>query len=229
MSTQGPNSPGTAADDATVGVTAWSNPNNAKVQDSVNATAIRSNGTGIGQTHYLLVSNFGFTIPTNATINGIAASVVYSANNAGFDKDTSVKLSKGGVIGGTNKATNAIIANGTLVYGSVSDLWGQTWTPTDVNASNFGFAFSTTIDPTSFNQQDQVDYISITITYTYLVLTADQGSYTLTGNATALSKGYNLIATVGLYVLTGQLFNFSSLWTRLAKSVSTFTNQNKSS
>jgi hypothetical protein len=39
MTSSGPNSPGTMADDATVGTVAWNNPNNAKVSDNAPTVA----------------------------------------------------------------------------------------------------------------------------------------------------------------------------------------------
>lgn len=136
MATQGPQSPGTTVDDSSVGVTAWTNPNNTQVSDAVYATAvIGDNSTtlstssirlvkggvisgsdlsdgaawptpaegylsyggssnlwglslspadvnssnfgvvlscvGFLTSHYLKATNFGFTIPAGATINGV--------------------------------------------------------------------------------------------------------------------------------------------------------------
>lgn len=230
MAAKGPNAPGTAVDDATVGTVAWSNPNNAKVLDSVYAKTSKNMGTGTADSHFLLVSNFGFAIPLGVTILGIVANVVYTTNNTGFNKDATVKLVKGGVIGGTDKSTDAIIAPGTLVYGGTTDLWGQTWTPSDINDSTFGFAFSTTINPVTFNMEDDVDIITLTVYHSEVTMIAAQGSYTLTGQSITLTRQILMTVTVGLYALTGQIATLaSSLWTRLTKSVSTFTNQSKSS
>ena len=143
MASQGPNSPGTMADDATVGTTVWANPDNAKVSDNVYAGTpsdwysspysdnsvkiVKSDGT-LGTTdkatgdewpssdayvsygsstdlwgetwtaedindvnfgavisgkdgydyvysHYLKATNFNFSIPTGATIDGILLEV----------------------------------------------------------------------------------------------------------------------------------------------------------
>jgi hypothetical protein len=54
--------------------------------------------------------------------------------------DDSVKLEKGGVIGGNDKFLTAEwpVTLTYSSYGSASDLWGQTWTSSDINASNFG-------------------------------------------------------------------------------------------
>ncbi len=58
--------------------------------------------------------------------------------------DNSVKLVKGGIISGDNKATGTPIANGGTYksYGSSTDLWGLSLTPSDINSGNFGVAYS---------------------------------------------------------------------------------------
>ena len=87
-------SPGTIADDATVGTVAWTNPDNAKVSDNVYATVSL---IGIGISHYLKATNFGFSIPTGATINGILVEIekkdISAAVSGGHDEY--VKIVKG--------------------------------------------------------------------------------------------------------------------------------------
>ena len=150
-------SPGTMADDATVGTVAWTNPNNAKVSDGVYAVAnsivddpiivensikiIKSDGTigttnkstgatlpttdtyisygsssdlwddtwtaedindvdfgmvfsvrapGAAITHYLKATNFGFSIPSGAIINGILIEVEQKRGTSGFNNRASV-------------------------------------------------------------------------------------------------------------------------------------------
>ena len=51
-------------------------------------------------------------------------------------------------------------------YGTTSDLWGTTWTPADINASNFGVALSANSSGTGATRTASVDYIQITVTYT---------------------------------------------------------------
>jgi hypothetical protein len=75
---------------------------------------------------------------------------------------------KGGVIGGTDKSTGAL-QPGTLsyvTYGGSSDLWGQTWTPADINASDFGLAFATQIggkDGTTISNYLKITGFSFTV------------------------------------------------------------------
>ena len=71
-------SPGTLADDDTSGTETWSDPTNAAASDDSYATNSRS-GTSV-QTHRLKATNFGFSIPTGATIEGIEVSVERKAD-----------------------------------------------------------------------------------------------------------------------------------------------------
>ncbi len=48
-----------------------------------------------------------------------------------------------------------------------ADLWGTTWTPADINASNFGVALS--VNSTN-NRIAYVDYMQISVTYTVTVV-----------------------------------------------------------
>jgi hypothetical protein len=64
------------------------------------------------------------------------------------EEDSTVKLVKGGVISGNNKALPGIWSPGghqNFTYGGAGDLWGLALTPTDVNSpSGFGAAINIT-------------------------------------------------------------------------------------
>ncbi len=49
-------------------------------------------------------------------------------------------------------------------YGTTSDLWGTTWTAADINNANFGLKFTAKAGTTATTAN--VDYITITVTYT---------------------------------------------------------------
>lgn len=66
---QGPLNPGTRTNNASGGSVAWINPNNSSASDNTYAEATD------GLSNFLSVSNFGFTIPASATINGIQLDV----------------------------------------------------------------------------------------------------------------------------------------------------------
>lgn len=163
-------SPVTMADDGSVGTIAWNNPDNAKVSDNIYAQAIHGSG---GYSHYLKATNFGFSIPTDATIDGIVVEIERSCDSSDpdFAIDSEVKIVKfNGTIGTENKAdtvNNWPITDTYKSYGSSSDLWSESWSASDINNSNFGVVLSV------LNGNDgpelaysYVDHIRITIYYT---------------------------------------------------------------
>lgn len=95
-------------------------------------------------TDRLIATRFNFAIPATATILGIEVQI----NRAISDLDPSsnivdhqISLFKNAVLQPTNKA-NLLLpwpvgAPVVEVYGGPTDLWGTTWTPAQINASNF--------------------------------------------------------------------------------------------
>lgn len=202
MTTQGPNSPGTTVDDATVGNVAWTNPNNVQSNDAVYST---STLVGPQFTHYLNATNFGFTIPTGTTINGITVESEMKKDAVDI-RNLYAKIVKGGVIGTTNKATSNINEIPTTeayeTFGGSADLWGLTWTPADINASNFGFVISSQAQ-TGSSGTVYIDHIRITVTYTLNVPIVTTQSVTnidittATGNGNVTSDGGTTITERG--------------------------------
>lgn len=173
---QGPNSPSTIVDDATVGTVEWVNPDNAKASDNVYAV-FTSGGTDIS--HYLKATNFGFSIPTGATINGILAEVegkvgAFSYYVDGFAVKANV-IKTPRFQQGIFTTTEAYIP-----YGSSSSLWGQAWTAADINDSGFGIAIDTN---SGFGAS--IDHIRITVYYT-----AGGNAMTFTGNLNISGLGF---------------------------------------
>ena len=121
-------------------------------------------------THYLKASNYGFNIPTGATINGITVVINKSSNtsvNVCF-RDNIVRLIKGGVIQtAVNRASgnNWPTALGASNYGNATDLWGSTWTPADINDPNFGAVLSVN-NNSGATRTLTVDYVQINVSYT---------------------------------------------------------------
>lgn len=145
----------------------WSNTARAETNDGQYATA-RLNGE---TSEFLRCTGYGFTIPPGAIINGITVSIerASSRTSNGGSRDHAVRIVKGGTIGTVDKssATSYSDVDAVQAYGGAADLWGQIWTPTDINAANFGAAFKA-IKP-SGNGPDHfvsVDYIEIVVDYT---------------------------------------------------------------
>ena len=73
MGNTGATSPGTMADDSTIGTITWSNPDNAKASDD--SRSIANHVSAASTSHYLKATNFGFSIPAGSTIDGIVVRV----------------------------------------------------------------------------------------------------------------------------------------------------------
>jgi hypothetical protein len=107
-----------------------------------------------GDTNTLFIEGLGFNIPAGASILGISVRAYRGTNRANAVSDVTVKLLKAGVATGNNKAAagfwpqilwNAynIPLNGgiSITYGGPTDLWGASWTPSDINNATFGVEF----------------------------------------------------------------------------------------
>jgi hypothetical protein len=109
------------------------------------------------------------SLSSKALTGGSSPNVGFSNTTSGVGaviKDTTVQLLKAGSPVGTNKASGATwdVVSNAIPYGSTSDMWGTTWTPADVNASNFGLRFVAK----NFGAKTataSIDYVSITVTY----------------------------------------------------------------
>lgn len=160
-------SPGTVVDDASAGSAAWSNPANAAASDDTYATA---SAAGTVLSRRLKATNFGFTIPDGATVDGIVVEAEVKRSGAASEV-FAVRVVKGGTVGAQNRASDAPASIGTSdaykTYGSSSQLWGETWTPADINSSDFGAAVQVTLDTLDDTTSTvSVDHIRVTVHYT---------------------------------------------------------------
>jgi hypothetical protein len=51
------------------------------------------------------------------------------------------------------------------VYGGPEDLWGETWTPADLNSEDFGVALNAIYTDTAGNGRAYVDIVYVTVNY----------------------------------------------------------------
>ena len=164
MASEGWNSPSTIVDDGSYGTLTWSNPGNAGASDNSDASVAFS---GSGISHYLKATNFGFSIPSDSTIDGIVVEIERAASTTNRISDSRVRIVKGGTIGSTDKAATSTYyptSDAYASYGGNSDLWGETWSYTDINATNFGVVLS--CGNIVGTQTGYVDHIRITVYYT---------------------------------------------------------------
>lgn len=170
MASQGPNNPGTlASSSASGGSASWANPGNAASSD--NSYAIASINPSFGYTHYLKATNFGFSIPSGVTINGIIVEIERQAPSNTYVYDKEVRIVKSdGTISTTNRYKVGYWpydgVDRVISYGSSSDLWGESWAYSDINDADFGVAFSVKSDSGKYVVYPQVDHIKITVYYT---------------------------------------------------------------
>lgn len=169
MATAGPNASGTQANtDRGVLNVAWSNLANVASSNDSRASSSVTTSASATPCDYLDLTNFGFAVPSGATINGITVAIERSASTGNVQDDT-VQLIKGGTASGTNKADTgtdwpATASEASVNYGGAADLWALSLTDTDVNASNFGVRISAKTASAGANIPE-IDFVSITITY----------------------------------------------------------------
>jgi MSHA biogenesis protein MshQ len=176
-----------------VGTVVWSNPGNATVSDTAFATAasVIKNVT----TNYLQCTGFNFAaIPVGATISGITVYVTRKTNG-GTIRDAFVYLVKAGTISTAFNgltSTNYTTADVAEMHGGMTNLWGTTWTDSDVKASNFGVAFAAknTSTTSNTNRTVSVNFIQVRVDYSATstdhvsVLAANVGSTCTVSNVT---------------------------------------------
>ncbi|MBS1921461.1 MAG: T9SS type A sorting domain-containing protein [Bacteroidetes bacterium] len=169
----------------------WVNPGNVAASDNVYAS-FGSITTANAYTDYLVVTNFGFAIPGGSTITGIVVEVERSDVNF-RTIDNSVKIVKGGIIGGDEKAVSATypLTDTYQQYGNAGDLWGLAWTDADINASNFGMAVSAKkINSPSGAATGKIDDIRITVYYNFVVLPVNLISFSASKNNKSVSLNW---------------------------------------
>jgi len=161
---QGPNFVVNSAnilDDSSIGTVMWNAPGQAQTSDNQYAN-VNLNAGNIS--HYLRATGFGFSIPPAAVILGIEVGIEKVAVG-GNAFDNAVRVVKAGVIGTTDKSEVPAwpLSDTIVTYGAPNDLWGNTWTPSDINGGGFGAAIS--VHDSVSGVLARIDAFSITVTY----------------------------------------------------------------
>ncbi len=190
----GPNTAAATGDctnDTGIGTLEWTTPGQA-FSNNANYASRGVDGT---VSNYIKCVNFGFSIPASARIDGITVGVERksSATANGGSQDAAMRIVKNNVIGSTDRstATTYTLADVFENHGGASDLWGESWDPSDVNLANFGAAFAVTkADPTGAAHTVTVDTIRITINYTTFS-PINQAAYRFYDNADTASTSGN--------------------------------------
>ncbi|MFX4261033.1 DUF3168 domain-containing protein [Pelotomaculum propionicicum] len=167
---------------------AWVNPSYITADDS-NYASITSNQFDIGKySQRMFAYNFGFSIPLNATIEGILVEIKRYCGS-GSVADDYIYLNSTGVVG-NNKSAGASWPGIEQYnsFGGSTDLWGwSNSSPSAVNANNFGVHLA--CHATSNNSDIYVNHVRIIINYTEepMVVT---GAASLTGQGNVSAQGY---------------------------------------
>ena len=171
MADTGATNPGTLINDSSQGTKTWQGATNA--QTSNNSRSFCFSMYNNTTTQYLKVTNFGFSIPTDATIDGILVEVERRATSSDALKDLEVFIVKSdGNYGSENKAdtgTTWPTSDAYVSYGNSTDLWSESWSYTDINDTDFGVGFRAIGAASANNDQPEVDHIRITVYYTETV------------------------------------------------------------
>lgn len=156
---------------------AWLNTNKTTLSDNTYASVgISSKGTSSA---YLLLSNFGFTVPGGATIVGVEATIERYYTTTGTRTVASGRISVATISGstatliGSNQSfTYPVNTKLSTTVGGATNMWGgttSTLTPAIVNNANFGVRIRMTTDNVTSNSGTAtayIDYVTLKIYYT---------------------------------------------------------------
>lgn len=144
---------------------AWTNPANAQTSNDTGATRSVDDGD---VSDYLQCSNYGFTIPDGNRVTGITATIRRQASNTNVI-DNTVVLLRAGTRETSSLATTTTYSNGSYrddSYGGTTNLWGATWSVTEINATGFGLALAAQkSNNTGGGRTVNVDLIRLSVTY----------------------------------------------------------------
>lgn len=115
----------------------------------------------------LIADDFRFSIPDDATITGITVHVRRAADRLDVAVDDSVRLTSADGIRATDRSSPLKWSTELqeITYGGPTDLWGEPWSPADVNSPDFGVALSVAYTQTAGNGRAYVDIVYATVHY----------------------------------------------------------------
>lgn len=134
---------GTGANYNDGGTTAWTNPTNIQGDTTSTAATCAPGSTNGNTSQRLRATNFGFNIPSTATIDGITVKVEQVSGTNNRNRWHTVQLLKAGAETGNNLSDSSAINSSKTIktFGSSSNLWGATLSASDVNNTGFGVSF----------------------------------------------------------------------------------------
>jgi len=196
--------PSAAAEDASIGTVAWSSPTRALQLDTVRATAVAvPASTGISR--YLVLTGFNLSgIDSGDTILGVRVEVMASGAASSSIRFNAVRLVKGGVISGDDRAADnagsLTTSDAMFGFGAHNSLWGLTLTRDDVVASNFGVAISMKNIHATVATDARIDFVKLSVTFTQ-----DAYEVNYDGQWYARPAGGQVLPAVGAYECAGTM------------------------
>jgi YD repeat-containing protein len=122
------------------GTVAWTNPANAQVLDTTNVARTSLNAA---QSEYLQCTQFGFDLPTGATIAGVQIRITEKASVASAAREARVSAIKNGEVSIVDRGGSLIPTTWTeAVRGSTTELWSLNWSETEVESASTGALIS---------------------------------------------------------------------------------------
>ena len=167
----------------------WTNVANIGAADDAEATILSPRFDSPKYSNVIQASNFGFTIPSGATIDGILVEIEHHCDSGETTTDVLVQLSKdnsalvGSNLGGA--ATLPLTATN-VDYGGAANLWGATWNDSEINATTFAVWYA--VQATTANADTYADYIRVTVYYTEGLAKTGVFSLSASGAVSATGK-----------------------------------------
>lgn len=144
--------------------TSWTGIGNATTSDnSYTSCSI----TGSSFTKPIIFNGFNLSIPQGAVIEGILVDIEKKSLNGTF-RNSSIQLVKTGTtVVGSDLNDNATwsTTESTSTTGSVTELWGTTWTPEELNDSQFGVSVTAWQSNAGGSDTASVDSVTISVVY----------------------------------------------------------------
>ena len=151
-------------------------------------------------TDFIIIQNFGLSVPSGVNIDGIQVSINWQGQYAGTGILANVALYYQGVIYGQPKSPgdqNQQTAT-TATQGGGSDLWGANITPLIANDTTFGFGVQILAQESGGSDRSFINSFTITVYYT---------TFSNTGTCTPSTDPQ--VNTIDVYRQTPGLDNFT--------------------
>lgn len=155
--------PGSATTTSAGGSVDWNNASNVFSNNNSYATVALSSGSP--RSYSLNITNFGLSIPSNATITGLQVTV-HRFTSGGTIVDSSIRLYSGGKIGSNlASGTSWPTSEAAITYGdSTSNSWVYGLSPSLLNSSGFGISIAAR--RTAASGTLSIDYVELKVNYT---------------------------------------------------------------